>query len=180
MRILRNESLGLIIDIQERLYPHIYEHEAIAAQTAKLIEAFTILALPTLVTEQYTKGLGPTIPAIANALGKYQALEKMAFSCCDDKNFDAALATHNRRNVIIAGIETHVCVLQTSLDLIAKGYQPVIVADCVSSRKENDKIWALERLKQEGAIITTFESIVFELTRYSGTDEFKRISKLVK
>ncbi len=82
--------------------------------------------------------------------------------------------------MIIAGIETHVCVLQTTIDLISNGYRPVIVEDCVGSRKPNDKAMAIERMRKEGAYITTYESILFELLRYSGTDAFKKVSKLVK
>jgi nicotinamidase-related amidase len=90
------------------------------------------------------------------------------------------IAVSGKENIIIAGIESHVCILQTVVDLIQNGYHPVVVEDCVSSRHENDKRMAIERMRQEGAIITTVESILFELLRYSGTEQFKGISKLVK
>lgn len=180
MRILKEESAGLIVDIQERLFPHIYGHEEIEKNTQILIEGLKILEVPIIVTEQYKKGLGLTIPSISNVLENYESIEKMSFSCCDNENFEAELERVNKKNVIIAGIETHVCVLQTVVDLIEAGYQPVVVENCVSSRKQNDKIIAIERMKQEGAIITSYESILFELARVSGTDSFKAISKLVK
>ena len=104
----------------------------------------------------------------------------MAFSCCDDTGFMNELKTFGKKNVIIAGIESHVCVLQTTIDLLENNYQPIVVEDCVSSRTLNNKNMAIERMRQEGAIITTYESILFELCRFSGTDAFKAISKLVK
>ncbi len=180
MRILKKETAGLIVDMQERLFPHIFEHENIEKNTQILIMGLKILEVPIIITEQYRKGLGLTIPIIANALENYESIEKMSFSCCDSDNFEAELERVNKKNVIIAGIETHVCVLQTVVDLIEAGYQPVVVEDCVSSRNENDKRLAIERMRQEGAIISSYESILFELARVSGTDSFKAISKLVK
>lgn len=180
MRILKERTAGLVIDIQERLYPHIHEHEQLTKNVRILIEGLRAIGVPILVTEQYTKGLGPTIEPVRLALGEYEHLEKMAFSCCDDDGFSAELEKLDKKFVIITGIEAHVCVLQTTIDLLKKNYIPVIVEDCISSRKINDKIMAVERMRKEGAIITTYESILFELLRYSGTDEFKAISRLVK
>jgi len=180
MRILKHQSTGLIIDIQERLFPHIHDSSVVAHHTAILIKGFRALDIPILLTQQYTKGLGDTIPAIRVAMGEYDILEKISFSCCDDPGFMGAINKLGNRYVIIAGIEAHVCVFQTTLDLVENGYQPVVVEDCISSRKANDKKVAVERMRQEGAIITTYESILFELCRYAGTEEFKKISQLVK
>lgn len=180
MRILKEESCGLVIDIQERLFPHIHQHEILLKNTEILIKGLRILDVPILVTEQYRKGLGLTIPPIQAALIEFNAIEKMAFSCCDNNDFVSSLKILNRKNIIISGIETHVCVLQTVMDLIQQGYQPVVVENCVSSRKENDKTVAIHRMRQSGAVITTYESILFELARISGNDKFKAISKLVK
>ena len=180
MRVLKAESIGLIIDFQEKLFPHIYQYKIIAKNTEILIKGLKILNVPILVTEQYTKGLGPTINEINLALGDYQVKEKMSFSCCDDVPISEALALKGKYKVIIAGIEAHVCVMQTVIDLLHNGYKPVVIEDCISSRTENNKLIAIERMKQEGAIVATYESILFELCRYSGTDVFKSISKLVK
>ncbi len=180
MRIKVEETLGLIIDIQEKLFPHIDENEMIAKNTETLVKGLKILNVPILVTEQYTKGLGFTIPNVDKALGEYNAIEKMSFSCCDDGNFRGEIRQLHKKFVIIAGIETHVCVLQTALDMMEGDYQPVVVEDCVSSRTEKDKRYAIERMRQAGVIITTYESILFELTRVSGTEKFKSISKLLK
>lgn len=180
MRILANESVGLIIDIQERLYPFIYENEVLTKNTSILIEGLKAVGVKIMVTEQYTKGLGVTIEPLKNLLANINSIEKMAFSCCDEPVFYEKLSLQGVRNVIIAGIESHVCVLQTTIDLLNNGYIPVVVEDCVGSRNPNDKKIAIERMRKEGAIITTYESVLFELLRFSGTESFKKISKLVK
>ena len=180
MRILKENTAGLIIDMQERLFPFIQNNEELTKNTKILIEGLKHLEIPIIVTQQYTKGLGGTIEPINLSLGNYQHLEKMAFSCCDDTGFMSAINNFNKKHVIIAGIESHVCVLQTTIDLLENNYQPVVIEDCVSSRTLNNKNMAIERMRQEGAIITTYESILFELCRFSGTDAFKAISKLVK
>jgi nicotinamidase-related amidase len=180
MRILKENTIGLVIDIQERLFPHIYKHQELEKNSKTLIEGLKALKIPILVTQQYTKGLGPTIEPINISLGNYNHLEKMAFSCCDDNIFMNELKKCNLKNVIIIGIEAHVCVLQTTIDLIENGFNPIVIEDCISSRTLNNKNIAVERMREEGAIISTYESILFELCRYSGTDSFKTISKLVK
>ncbi len=180
MRILAKDAVGLIIDIQERLFPFIANHEQIAKNTSILIEGLKALEVPIMVTEQYTKGLGVTITPLKDLLHQNRFIEKMAFSCCDEPKFFEELAVKAPQFVIIAGIESHVCVLQTTIDLINNGYRPVVVEDCVGSRNPNDKAMAIARMRQEGAIITTYESVLFELLRYSGTESFRKISKLVK
>jgi len=180
MRILEKETVGLIIDMQERLYPHIQDHEQLTKNTKILIEGLKAIGIKILVTEQYTKGLGFTIEPLKSLLADINFVEKQAFSCCDEPTFFEELNLTGARTVIIAGIESHVCVLQTAIDLISNGYTPVIVEDCVSSRRPNDKKIAIDRMRKEGAIITTYESLLFELLRESGTESFKKISKLVK
>jgi nicotinamidase-related amidase len=179
MRLFKENSVGLVIDIQERLFPLIYEHEQLAKNTGILIRGLKSIGIPLIFTQQYTKGLGESIQPVRELMDS-EHIEKIAFSCCDDTGFSAALATLNKKYVIISGIETHVCVLQTAIDLIDLGYVPVIIEDCVSSRRLNDKQVAIARMKEEGAVISTYESILFELLKYSGTPEFKEISKLVK
>ncbi len=166
--------------MQERLYPLVQDHHRLTKNTAILIEGLKAVEIKILVTEQYTKGLGFTIEPLKNLLTDIDFVEKQAFSCCDEPGFYEELALSGARYVVIAGIETHVCVMQTAIDLLSNGYIPVVAEDCVSSRNLNDKKIAIERMRQEGAIITTYESILFELLRYSGTESFKKISKLVK
>lgn len=181
MRILKDDSLFLLIDVQSRLFPHIHENEKLEQNILKLIKGVHTLELPMLVTEQYTKGLGFTVDSIKNELGEsYKPLEKMEFSCCDNDDFADKLKSFGKKNLIIAGIETHVCVLQTVLDAIETGYQPVVIQNCVSSRFPDDKNAALRRIEREGGIVSTYESILFEMARVSGTPQFKAISKIVK
>jgi nicotinamidase-related amidase len=180
MRILREETVSLIIDVQERLFPHMAEGVLLKKNLLILIEGLKVLDIPLILTQQYTKGLGPSLPEIREALPAVSPLEKMTFSCCDEPVIMQELKTFQRKNVLLAGIETHVCVLQTALDLLSAGFQPVIIRDCVSSRKLSDKETALVRMQQEGVLFASAESVLFELTRASGNDTFKAISKLVK
>ena len=180
MRILKERTIALMIDFQERLFPFIHQNEKLLNNVPILIEGLKALGIHIFVTEQYVKGLGPTVEPIAKALGDIKRIEKMSFSCCDEPRIMEGIAVAARENIIIAGIESHVCVLQTVVDFARNGYHPIVVEDCISSRKENDKRIAMERMKKEGAFITTYESILFELLRYSGTEQFKAISRLVK
>jgi nicotinamidase-related amidase len=180
MRIKKENTIGVVVDIQSRLYPIIHDHESLTHNTRILISGLKALKAPIVVTQQYTKGLGGTIPEIEEVLGEYKHIEKTSFSCCDEPRFNEDLALSSKMYVIVCGIETHVCVMQTVNDLIGQGYIPVVVEDCIGSRKPNDKRMAVERMRQSGAIITTYESILFELLKYSGTDEFREISRLVK
>jgi len=180
MRILKENTIGLFIDIQERLFPHMQEMDLLEQNLITLTTGLKVLEIPFLVTEQYTKGLGFTILPLKMAFENHSAIEKTAFSCCDEPLFVNALSATGKKNVILCGIETHVCILQTALDLLEAGYQPIVIEDCVSSRKLSDKQTAIKRMRQEGVIISSLESLLFELTRYSGTETFKAISKLVK
>lgn len=180
MRIDRNECSGLVIDIQDRLFPHMDQKEGLLHKCSVLIRGLRSLDIPVMITEQYPKGLGATIPEIRELLIPLNPIEKIAFSCCDEPVVQSVLEESRRKTVIICGIEAHVCVQQTAIDLTGSGYLPVVVADCIGSRNPYDIKIALDRMASEGAIITTCESILFELTRVAGTEEFKAISRLVK
>ncbi|MDP2335778.1 MAG: hydrolase [Bacteroidota bacterium] len=180
MRILKEYTIGLVIDIQERLIPVIEESEQLIENCIKLIQGFQILGLPFLVTQQYTKGLGETVGEIKAAIKDFQYIEKKDFSCYDEPVVAEKLAVSGVENVILCGIEAHVCVLQTAIDLKEAGYNPVVVMDCVSSRSFDNVDLAAERFRYEGVMMTSLESILFELTRSAAAPEFKEISKLVK
>jgi len=180
MRISKEHTAGLIIDIQEKLTPHIYKHELISSNITLLIRGLRVLDIPLILTQQYTRGLGETITSISEAIGNIIPVEKISFSCCDEPVFMKKINQLGKKNIIIAGTEAHVCVLQTVLDLIDNAYLPVVIEDCISSRKKRDKKIAVERMRQMGAVITTYESILFELTRFAGTDVFKQISRIIK
>lgn len=180
MRVNKDEAAALVIDIQEKLFPHMHEGERFLERVVIFIRGIKILDIPFLVTEQYRKGLGETIPQIKELVDNKTPLEKICFSCCDDSHIMTNLQKLNRKFVIIAGIEAHVCVMQTVMDLVENGFIPVVAEDCITSRKANDKKIALERIRNEGAIITTCESILLELCRVAGNEKFKAISALIK
>lgn len=180
MRIVQNETSAVVIDIQEKLLPHIHEGEKILQNCLKLIEGLQILSVPILITQQYTKGLGSTVPSIIEKFSEFSYIEKLSFSCFEESSFAEQIKNLGKSNIILCGIESHVCVLQTCLDLLSAGFRPVIIEDCVSSRKPYDKHIALERMRQEGASVSTLESVLFEMTRSAGSEIFKKISRLVK
>lgn len=177
----REETALLIIDIQERIFKVMLNSESLIQNAVKLIEGFKILGSPIFVTEQYPKGLGETESRIKSALsGDLVPIQKMSFSCSGAEDLFERLKNQTIKQVVVAGIESHVCVEQTALDLLENGFQVNLAADACSSRKEIDYNIALSRMRHAGIIVTTTESILFELLNVCGTDEFKQISKLVK
>ena len=178
--LLREKTVLLVIDIQERILPVILDYERVVENTLKLINGFKILGLPIFYTEQYPKGLGPTESTIKAALGRDEAIQKMTFSCYGAGNLFADLKKGGKEQVVVCGIESHVCVLQTVMDLLENDFQVHVASDAVSSRRKSDYETALRRMDKNGAEITLSESVLFELLDICGTDEFKAISKLVK
>lgn len=179
MRIRPEDTSAIVIDYQEKIVPAMANKEALLKKTVILLKGLQLLGIPMILTTQYAKGLGMNLPEITEAIGSEAYIDKGTFSVYDSHEAKAKLGT-DRKNVIICGIEAHICVLQTIIDLVAAGYQPILVADCVSSRSVEDKEMALLRAQQEGALITTTESILYELLQKSGSDTFKQISKLIK
>lgn len=179
--ILKPESTALvIIDIQEKILNVMCDPKTVIDNTLKLIKGFKVFSLPIFLTEQYPKGLGPTASALAEELVGINPIQKMSFSCFGADKFFQRLMDNNVRQVVISGIEAHVCVQQTVFDLLANDFQVDVAADAVSSRREMDYRTALNRMSKHGAEITTTESILFELLNVCGTDEFKQVSKMVK
>lgn len=180
MRVPKDSVVALVVDIQERLFPHINGHDELAKNVEILIKGLQALEVPVVVSEQYKKGLGDTIESIETLVDQVPHVEKMAFSCCDEPKLMEKIELSSKRFVILAGMETHICVLQTAIDLLERGYHPVVIEDCVSSRTAANKKTAIERMRQEGVIVSSYESILFELCRYAGSESFKTISKLIK
>jgi len=170
----------LVVDLQEKLMPAIHEGAGVLNQSRKLIHVARLLKLPVLVTEQYPKGIGPTVPEIRAALGDAPTVEKMTFSGCGAEPFWAQWNSFARRNAIVCGVEAHVCVQQTVLDFLERGQSVFVLADAVGSRRPLDYDLALQRMHDAGAIVTTAESVIFELLGRAGTPEFKEVLKLVK
>ena len=180
MRITKENTVGLIVDIQERLFPAMFEKGTLMKNTLILIQGLIELKLPLIITQQYTKGLGETISEIKSVFPDFSFIEKRDFSCCDEPVVMDKLREMGAKNIIICGIESHVCVLQTAVDLKEAGFNPIVVMDCVSSRTKESVETARDRFRFEGILMTSYESILFELTRSSASPEFKAISKLVK
>jgi len=177
----RNKAVLVVIDVQEKLCRAMDEKvlAQLVANTGILQEAARELGLPMLATEQYVKGLGETLPALRENLGE-QAIEKMTFSCCGESPFPDRLKSLGRKQVIVTGMETHVCVLQTVLELLEAGYVVHLVQDAVMSRRKANWQAAIETARGAGAVITTTEAALFQLLKVAGSDEFKKLSKLVR
>jgi nicotinamidase-related amidase len=176
----RTKTALLVIDFQERILPVMLDIDVVIQNAIKLIEGCKILNVPVYCTEQYPKGLGPTDPGIKKVLQSVEAISKMSFSCVGAGELFEELNQKEVSQVIVCGVESHVCVQQTVLDLLANDFQVDVAADAVSSRKKLDLETALSRMRVNGAEVTTTESILFEMLNVCGTDEFKAISKLVK
>lgn len=181
-----NKSQLVLIDVQTRLSKVMSNPDPLLRNCSILIRAANILNVPITVTEQYPKGIGHTNAELIDSLGsKYQAVEKTCFSCCGSDEFNTSITQQNGKNqIILCGIEAHVCVLQTTLELLSNtqqsGHQVFVVADAIDSRNRNNKKLALTRLQQAGATITCTESVVFEWLKDSRNDHFKEISALIR
>lgn len=175
----REKTVLLIIDIQERILNVMQRHEVLIENTQKLIRGMKILKVPVYYTEQYPKGLGETAAALKDEL-ETDAIQKMSFSCSGAGELFDELKQKGYKQIVICGIESHVCVQQTVLDLLANDFQVNVAADAISSRRDFDYHTALHRMQANGAEVTTTEAILFELLNVCGTDEFKSVSKLVK
>ncbi|MDP4183757.1 MAG: hydrolase [Bacteroidota bacterium] len=180
MRICIENTTALIIDMQEKLVPAMSQKEELLHNCLILIQGLQELAVPTAVTQQYSKGLGETISEVKALIPDFNPIEKTDFSCLDESVYTQWLTTQQKKDIILCGIEAHVCVLQTAIDMKQKGFNPVVVFDCISSRTQENKSLVLERLRHEGIMVTSYESVLFELTRSAKAPNFRAISKLVK
>ncbi len=180
MKIKADDCVFVQVDVQERLFPHIADNLDLEKNLVILVKGLKLHNIPIIVNEQYKKGIGETIPSLRELVDEYPHYEKTTFSCCGQDEGLQAIKDTGKKFVILAGIETHVCVLQTALDLLEEGLQPVLVTDCVNSRRSKDRDMAIQRLIQAGVIPTTYESLLFELTVNAKNPVFKEISKLVK
>jgi len=180
MRFTAETTIAVCVDYQQRLMPAISEGEAVLKRAEILVKGLRELGVPIVVTQQYTKGLGSTVEPVHSALGEYEPFEKLTFGACDDPGFRERIDGYHRPNVLVFGTETHICVLQTALGLREAGYQVMLVDDCCGSRRQSDKESGLRRAMCEGILVSSSETVLFELTRTAGTETFKAISKLVK
>ena len=178
MRPYRSDCVLLVIDVQKRIIDTIAEHNAVVNNIKALIKTCKVLGVPILLTEQ--KNLGGTVSEIAGVLQVPPLFSKFSFSCCGHPRLLQKLKALRRKTIIVCGIETHICVLQTVLDLLKSRYRVQIVRDATSSHDIIDRDTAVERMKTSGAEITTSETVIFELLERAGTEEFRKVLLIIK
>jgi nicotinamidase-related amidase len=176
----REETALLVVDIQERLAVAMAEREKVVANAGHLIAAAKLLNVPVVHTEQYPRGLGPTVPELRAVLEPAAPVEKLTFDCCGEPAFAPALEATGRSTVVVCGMETHICVLQTVLGLLAQGMIVHVAADAVCSRNAENWRTALEFMRDAGAVITCTETVMFQLLVRAGTPEFKAIQARIR
>lgn len=183
IKIKKEESFLVGIDFQEKLMAVIESSDQVEAAAAKLIRGAKVMSIPVIITQQYTKGLGATVNSVTGALGEFDYVEKNTFSCLKTPEFSNAvygMAAAGRKTVVLCGVETHICVQQTAIELLEAGFCVFVAADCVGSRQKKNSDIALARISQAGAYVTTYESVLYEWLESSQMPEFKEISDIVK
>jgi len=176
----KDTSALLIIDIQDRLAAVMKHKEAIVNNCLHLIELSKMFNIPIVLTEQYPKGLGQTVEELRNALPAYRPVEKLTFSCCDEPSFFSEIKRLNKKSLILTGMETHICILQTCIGLLQNGFNVHLVKDAVCSRTKENWKTACDFMRDAGAVITCTETVLFQLLKIAGTEEFKMIAKRIK
>lgn len=181
MTLLNRDRTGLvIIDMQERLLQAMANRDRVIDRTVKLIHLARVFELPVILTEQNPKGLGQTVPGVREFLPQYEPVEKMHFNCCEVDAFDLRLRKAGLQNLIVMGVETHICVFQTCVSLLDKGYQVQVPHQAVDSRTREDRDIGLSLMREAGAVITSTETIIFQLLKMAGTPEFKEMLSFIK
>ena len=178
--ITTEDTALVIIDVQEKLVPAMHDKEALLDNLKKMVNGARVLGLPIIYTEQNPAGLGPTVPEIAELLPQEKPVSKFSFSSCGDEAFIKEIKSANCRNILIAGMEAHVCVYQTAADLVDLNYNVQVVADAVASRTPQNKQIGLEKSKAAGTDVTSTEIVLFELLKVAKGDKFKEIIQIVK
>ena len=176
----RQNAVLVVVDFQEKLLPTIPVTDAILPQAIKLIRFARELDIPILWTEQYPRGLGATVPEIATELEGLAAIEKTSFGCMGDAGFVRALENTGRRQLLLTGVETHVCMMQTALAAVEQGYEVYVPRDTVASQEKRQYKAGLRRMEQAGVVLGTTQMVLFEILREAGTPEFKKALPLLK
>jgi nicotinamidase-related amidase len=174
------DTVLMVIDMQGNLFESMQDKQFLSENVQKLIRGMRVFGIPVIVTEQIPEKLGPTIAPVAALLPDVQGIPKADFSCCGDEKIMKALKAADRHQVLVCGIEAHVCVYQTTVDLLAFGYEVHLVADAVSSRTIRNREIGVEKMRDEGALLTSTEMVLFELCRTAEDPKFREIFKIVK
>lgn len=183
MRLTQDNCCAMIVDFQEKLMPAMHGREALRTSVVKLLKGLSLLEIPMLITEQYPKGLGGTLPEILEAAQGAPVISKTSFGALGDNDVLGhleQLEQFGRRQVLVCGIEAHICVLQTALQLLDKGLSPILVTDCIASRNQTDLMSAFMRAEREGVQFVSTEMALFELMGGKEHPQFKAISSLIK
>lgn len=175
-----DKTILVIIDIQSKLWNVMHEKEALLENARKLVKGMQVLGVPIILTEQNPQGLGLTVPELMQTMPQVKPLSKFSFSCWQEKGFQEAILESGRKQVLICGIETHICVYQTAMELLSSGYEVHIVADVVSSRAVRNRDTALDRVQGEGARLTVAEMVIYELMQTAKSPHFKEMLKVIK
>jgi nicotinamidase-related amidase len=178
-KVSSDNSFLVVVDIQERFRPVICGWDETVGNVVKLVRGMQVLELPVVVTEQYPKGLGNTVKEITDVLD-VAPIEKITLSCFGSDAFREKIKAFGRKNLILCGIEAHICLLNTTLDALDAGYGVHYVVDAVSSRKKSDKDIAVQRVIQAGACPVSTEMILFQILQKAGTEKFKRVQEIIK
>lgn len=178
--LVKGNAALLLIDMQGKLAESVHDAELVLENCKKLIQAAKLFQIPILYLEQYPKGLGPTAPALRELLGEQKAIEKISFSACDNEEFQQKLSEAGRSQLLVAGVEAHVCVYQTVRDLLKQPYELYVASDATSSRTEWNRGVGLERMREMGAVITSTEMALFEMMRSAEGELFKPFVSIVK
>lgn len=179
--LLEKHDVALaIVDVQDKLAAVMNLRDEVVKNSLHLIELARMLTIPVLLTEQYPKGLGQTVEEIRTALPVYHPIEKLTFSCCEDPHFLNAVRGLNKKTIILTGMETHICVLQTCLGLLKEHFNVHVVRDAVCSRTKANWQTGIEFMRHAGAVITSTETALFQVLKVAGTEEFKAVSKRIR
>ncbi len=179
--LLVKENTGLlIIDVQEKLMEVMGQKKRVTENIVKLLNLSRLYDLPVILTEQYPKWLGPTLPEVKEFLPSYEPIDKLHFNCCDVDTFNARLEPEGLKNIILTGVESHICVFQTCFSLLERGYSVHVPQDAVDSRTEENWRVGLGLMKETGALITSTEAVIYQVLKKAGTKEFKEMLKIIK
>ena len=179
--LLDKEDTGVVIvDVQARLMAVMGHKESVIGNIIRLIHLSRLYSLPVVLTEQYPKWLGHTLPEITEALPAYDPIEKLEFNCCDVGPFNDLLESEGLKKIILTGVESHICIFQTCVTLLERGYEVHVPRDAVDSRTDENRHAGLDLMREAGAVVTSTETVIFQILKRAGTREFKEMLKIIK
>ena len=181
MKLLDKKNTGLlVVDVQEKLMQVMGRKQRVIDNITSLLQLSKLFALPVILTEQFPKWLGPTLPEIIEYLPAYEPITKLHFNCCDVEAFNQRLDSEGFKNIIVTGVECHICIFQTCVSILEKGYQVHVPQDAVDSRTDENWRVGLGLIKKAGAFITSTETVIYQILKKAGTKEFKKMLKIIR